>query len=334
MRQHLFGHLQDGTPVPAYTLVSNTGMEAVITPYGGRLAALRVPVGGQMRNVTLGFESLEPYLTDPAHLGAITGRYANRIRAGRFGLDGRVYQLPVNSNGSTLHGGPGGFAYKLWHAAPQADWALALTLHSPAGDQGFPGALDVSVEYRLDGNTLLIQYAATTDAPTVVNLTNHAYFNLAGQGNILDHEMQVLTTLVTPLDSQQMPNGNIDDISGTPLDFSTFAKIGARIDAQHPQLIYGKGYDICYALNDAPRAAAELCATVRAAGLQMQVLTTEPGVQFYTANHLGAPFGRFGGLCLETQHFADSPNIGHFPSTVLRPGMRFASVTQYRFSTL
>ncbi len=334
MRQHLFGHLQDGTPVPAYTLVSNTGMEAVITPYGGRLAALRVPMGGQMRNVTLGFESLEPYLTDPAHLGAITGRYANRIRGGRLPLDGRVYQLPVNSNGATLHGGPGGFAYKLWRAEPDNASTLTLTLHSPDGDQGFPGALDVSVEYRLDGNTLILQYAATCDAPTVVNLTNHAYFNLAGQGNILDHELQVLSTRATPLDSQQMPTGDIDDISGTPLDFSTLTQIGARINAHHPQLIYGKGYDICYAFDDGPRATAEHCATVRAAGLEMRVCTTEPGVQFYTANHLGAPFGRFGGLCLETQHFADSPNIGHFPTTVLRPGMRFASVTKYRFSTL
>lgn len=336
MQSHLFGHLPGGAAVHAFTLRSSTGMTAVIAQYGGRIAELSVPVAGGLRNVNLGFDRLEPYLSDAAHLGAITGRYANRIADGRFTLDGREYRLPVNSGTTCLHGGPGGFAYQVWQAEPDGG-TLRLSFHSPDGDQGFPGAMDAVVEYRLDGNALVIDYAATCDAPTVVNLTNHAYFNLNGadpasMGDIHGHLMHIASARVTPLDGNAVPTGEIRDISGTPLDFRTPTAIGARIDQPNEQLQRGQGYDICYVLADAPRASPVLAATTTAGGLAMDTLTTEPGVQFYTGNFLnGSPFARRSGFCLETQHFANSPNVPSFPSTVLRPGERFASRTVYRF---
>ena len=335
MQSFQFGHMPDGTAVHAFTLRSDTGLSATITQYGGRLTDLSVPLPGGPRNVTLGFDRLEPYLTDGAHLGAITGRYANRIGGGRFTLDGREYLLPINSGACTLHGGPGGFAYRLWQAEPDGQ-TLRLTLHSADGDQGFPGALDVVVEYRLDGDALVIDYAATTGAPTVLNLTNHAYFNLNGAStgpaaSVLDHVLHIPSARITPLDASLIPTGEIRDIAGTPLDFRTPTAIGARIAAPDDQLQQGGGYDLCYVLADAPRAAPALAATVSAGGLAMDTLTTEPGVQLYTGNFLsGAPFHRRSGFCLETQHFADSPNRPAFPSTVLRPGERFASRTVYR----
>lgn len=329
MKSHLFGTMPDGRKVHAFTLTDASGQQAVITQYGGRLASWTTPMPGGPREVTLGFPTLEPYLADPAHLGALTGRYANRIRGGRFVLDGVEYHLPVNAPGCTLHGGPGGFAYKVWDAEPDGE-TLRLTLHSPDGDQGFPGALDVVVEYRLDANALTIDYAATTTAPTVINLTHHAYFNLAGGGTVLDHALWVASTRVTPLDATLVPDGNIEDIAGTALDFSAATPVGARIGAAHPQLTLSNGYDICYVLADAPRAAPTLAARLTGGGLVLETLTTEPGVQLYTGNWLGAPFGRNGGICLETQHFADSPNLPQFPSTVLRPGGRFVSRTVYR----
>ena len=333
MRSHLFGRMADGTPVHAFTLTSRTGLEAVVIQYGGRLASLKVALPDGPRDITLGFDSLEPYLADPAHLGAITGRYANRIGGGRFVLDGREYRLPVNNAGNTLHGGPDGFAYRVWQAEPDGE-TLRLSLHSPDGDQGFPGALDAVVEYRLDGDALIIDYAATAGAPTVLNLTNHAYFNLAGSGQVLDHVLQIPSARVTPLDDTLIPTGEIADAAGSPLDFRVPAAIGARIGQAHEQLRRGHGYDICYVLADAPRAAPVLAARVEAAGLALDTLTTEPGVQLYTGNWLGAPFGRHGGFCLETQHFADSPNQPGFPSTVLRPGERFASRTLYRATSI
>jgi aldose 1-epimerase len=332
MQSSLFGRMPDGTAVHAFTLRNSTGLTATITQYGGRIAALCVPVRAGLRNVTLGFDRLEPYLSDGAHLGALTGRYANRIGGGRFVLDGREYHLPINNGANTLHGGPGGFAVLVWHAEPHGE-TLRLTLRSPDGDQGFPGTLEVVVEYRLDVDALVIDYAATTDAPTVVNLTNHAYFNLAGAGTVMDHVLRIPSARITPLDADLIPTGEIRDIAGTPLDFTVPTAIGARIDQPNDQLQRAGGYDLNYVLADAPRAAPALAATVTAGGIGMDVLTTEPGVQLYSGNFLsGAPFAWRTGLCLETQHFADSPNRPAFPSTVLRPGERFASRTIYRFS--
>jgi len=331
MQSHLFGRMPDGREVQAFSLRSSTGLSATITQYGARIAELLVPVAGGERNVTLGFDQLEPYLTDRVNLGAVAGRYANRIGGGRFSLDGREYRLPQNEGRNTLHGGPDGFSYRVWQAEPDGE-TLRLTLHSPDGDQGFPGALDAVVEYRLDGDALVIDYAATTDAPTVLNLTNHAYFNLSGEASVLGHMLHIPSSRITALDAELIPTGEIRDIAGTPLDFRTPTAIGARIDEPNDQLQLGGGYDLNYALADAPRAAPALAATVSAGGILMTVLTTEPGLQFYSGNFLsGAPFARRSGLCLETQHFTDSLNKPAFPTTVLRPGERFASRTVYRF---
>ena len=262
----------------------------------------------------------------------MAGRYANRIGGARFTLDGREYRLPANDGRNTLHGGPRGFAYLVWGAEPD-DETLRLTLHSPDGDQGFPGALEAVVEYRLDGDALVIDYAATVDAPTVLNLTNHAYFNLSGEASVLEHVLHIPSSRITALDAELIPTGDIRDIAGTPLDFRTPTAIGARIAEPYDQLEYGGGYDLNYALADAPRAAPALAATLSAGGLVMTMLTTEPGLQFYSGNFLdGHPFARRSAVCLQGQHFTDSLNHPGFPTTVLRPRERFASRTVYRFS--
>jgi aldose 1-epimerase len=332
MQSHLFGRMPDGTAVNAFSLRSSTGLSATILQYGGRIAELHVPVAGGVRNVTLGFDHLEPYLSDDMHIGAIAGRYANRVRGARFTLDGREYLLPANNGRNTLHGGPRGFAYHVWQAEPHGE-TLRLTLHSPDGDQGFPGAMEAVVEYRLDGDALVIDYAATSDAPTVLNLTNHAYFNLSGAASVLEHTLQIPSSRITVVDAELIPTGEIRDIAGTPLDFRKPTAIGARIDQPDDHLKYGGGYDLNYVLSDSPRAATALAATLSAGGIVMTVLTTEPGIQFYSGNFLnGTPFAWRSACCLETQHFTDSLNNPAFPTTVLRPGERFASRTVYRFA--
>ena len=333
MQSNLFGHMPDGTAVHAFCLRSSTGLSATIAEYGARITDLVVPVEGGARNVTLGFDRLEPYLSDSRHLGAVAGRYANRIGGASFVLDGREYRLPANDGRNTLHGGSRGFAYLVWRAEPNGE-TLRLTLHSPNGDQGFPGALDVVVDYRLDGDALVIDYAATTDWPTVLNLTNHAYFNLSGEPTVLEHVLQIPSSRITALDAELIPTGEIRDIAGTPLDFRTATAIGARIDEANDQLQYAGGYDLNYVLADAPRAAPALAATLSAGGLVMTMLTTEPGLQFYSGNFLtGAPFARRSAVCLQGQHFTDSVNHPAFPTTILRPGERFASRTVYRFAS-
>jgi len=332
MQSHLFGRMPDGTAVHAFTLRSTTGLTATVIEYGGRLTALEVPTAAGERNVILGFDTLDAYLTDGAHLGALTGRYANRIGDGRFVLDGHEYRLPQNNGRATLHGGPAGFGVRVWQAEPDGE-DLVLRLRSLDGDQGFPGTLDVTVRYRVDGDVLRIDYTAQTDAPTVVNLTNHAYFNLAGAGTVLEHVLHSPADRFVAADASLLPTGALQPVAGTPLDFRTPTAIGARIDADDPQLKLAGGYDHCLVLADAPRATAAPAATVTAGGIRMEVLTTEPGVQLYTGNFLsGAPFAWRTGLCLETQHFPDSPNQPGFPSTVLRPGQVFASQTLFRFS--
>jgi aldose 1-epimerase len=332
MQSHLFGRMPDGQAVQAFSLRSGAGLSATFTQYGARLVELVVPVAGKPRNVTLGFDRLEPYLSDSMHIGAVAGRYANRIGGARFTLDGRERRLPANDGRNTLHGGPGGFAFRVWQAEPDGD-TLRLTLNSPDGDQGFPGALDAVVEYRLDGDALVIDYAATADAPTVLNLTNHAYFNLSGEASVLKHVLRIPSSRITALDDELIPTGEIRDIAGTPLDFTTPTAIGARIGEPDDHLRRGGGYDLNYVLADAPRAAPALAATLSAGGIVMTVLTTEPGLQFYSGNFLkGAPFAWRSACCLETQHFTDSLNHPAFPTTVLRPGERFASRTVYRFA--
>lgn len=330
-----FGRMPDGTPVPLFTLRGD-GLEADVFGYGARIAALRVPVAGGWRNVTLGHAALEPYVTEHSHLGATAGRFANRIGGARFTLDGKTYDLPANNGPNTLHGGPDGFAYRLWAAAPDGG-GVAFTLVSPAGDQGFPGQLTAQVRYTVAGAALVIDYTATTDAPTVLNLTNHAYFNLAGGGPdaalITDHVLTVAADRFVPTRPDLIPTGDLAPVAGTAMDFRTPHRIGERIDADEPPLKLAGGYDHCYVLADAPRGEPMFAARVEAAGLTMETWTTEPAVQVYSGNFLkGQPFKWRTGLCLETQHFPDSPNQPQFPSTVLRPGETFRSRTVYRFA--
>lgn len=331
MQSHLFGRMPDGTPVHAFTLRDPGGLSAMVIQYGARLAALEVPVATGVRNVTLGFEALEPYLADGAHLGAVAGRYANRIAGGRFTLDGREYHLSVNNGGNTLHGGAVGFAHAVWQAEQEGE-TLLLTHVSPDGDQGFPGRLIVEVRYRLDGGDLVIDYTAQTDASTVVNLTHHAYFNLAGAGTVADHLISIAADHFLPVDAALIPTGERRAIDGTPFDLRRLTRIGAQIDSEDEQMRRGGGFDHCFVLSDAPRPAPYPAARLEAEGVVMDVLTTEPAVQFYSGNFLsGQPFAWRTGLCLETQHFPDSPNHPDFPSTTLRPGETFHSRTIYRF---
>jgi aldose 1-epimerase len=342
-----FGKLPDGTEARLFTLDNGRGMRATVTNYGGIVTSLVVPDRtGQGTDVVLGYDSLEGYLRATPYFGAIVGRYANRIAKARFVLDGRAYTLAANDNGNSLHGGLKGFDKLPWGASPFHDSTQAgVSLHlvSPDGDEGYPGRLDVFVTYALtDSNELRIDYQATTDQPTVLNLSHHGYFNLAGHaaGDILGHELQLAADRFTPIDSLLIPTGELRSVAGTPLDFRTPTAIGARIGQDDPQLRFGKGYDHNWVV-DGSAGTLRLAARVRdpRSGRVMEVRTTEPGIQFYSGNFLdgtivgkgGTPYLHRAGFCLETQHFPDSPNHPDFPSTVLRPGQEYRSTTVYRF---
>ena len=343
-----FGKLPDGTEARLFTLDNGRGMRATITNYGGIVTSLVVPDrAGRGADVVLGYDSLAGYLRATPYFGALVGRYANRIAKARFTLEGKAYTLAANDNGNTLHGGLKGFDKLPWEAAPFSDSSQAgLRLHlvSPDGDEGYPGQLDVTVTYALtDSNELRITYLATTDKPTVLNLTHHGYFDLAGQasGDILGHELMLAADRFTPVDSTLIPTGELRSVAGTPMDFRTPTAIGARIGQDDEQLRLGRGYDHNWVV-DGPAGTLRLAARVREphSGRVMEVLTTQPGIQFYTGNFLdgtivgkgGTRYQRRSGFCLETQHFPDSPNHPDFPSAVLRPGEEFHSTTVYRFS--
>jgi aldose 1-epimerase len=327
-----FGSLADGREVESWRLASDR-LSATILNYGARIAAIEVAMGKKKRNVCLGFPSMAEYIADRAAMGAICGRYANRIAGGQFTLDSRNYKLPQNHGASTLHGGPLGFQYLLWKAAPDGE-ALRLDLVSPDGDMGFPGKLEVTVRYAVTDAALSIDFSAVSDAPTVLNLTSHAYFNLAGRGDVLGHVLTIPATHFTPVDQALIPLGELRAVAGTAFDFRTPMAVGARINDDDEQLRIDPGYDHNYVLGQEPSPAPRPAGRIEAAGLALEVRTTEPGVQLYTGNFLGPPFGRHGGVCLETQHFPDSPNHPDFPSTVLRPGEIFHSRTEFHFSTL
>ncbi|MEG6507616.1 aldose epimerase family protein [Methyloligella sp. 2.7D] len=342
--------MPDGTPVERYVLGQAPGLVAHILTYGGTIAYLEVPDRtGTRANVVLDLASLDDYRKQDAYLCALVGRYANRIAGAAFSLDGETFRLSDNDDGDCLHGGRIGFNKAVWQVVSQGETPephLTLRHISPDGDQGFPGTLTVEVTYSvIGGNTLRIAYRATTDRPTVLNLTNHTYFNLkgAGCGDVLDHEVTIAAERFTPTDKRQIPTGEMLPVAGTPFDFRKPQKIGARIGEPDPQLETALGYDQNFVLTLEDRSEPQLAARVYEpdSGRVLEVKTTQPGVQFYTGNHLtgtlhspgGAVYAPRTAFCLETQHFPDSPNRPEFPSTVLRPDETFRSSTEYRFTT-
>lgn len=344
-----FGQTKDGKAVDLYTLTNANGVEAKITNYGGIIVSLKVPdKNGNMEDVVLGFDSLAAYETKSPFFGALVGRYGNRIAKGKFTLDGKEYTLVQNNGENHLHGGTVGFDKKVWQAEEiqnDSTVGLKLTYTSPDMEEGYPGKLDVEVTYTLrNDNALAIDYKATTDKKTIVNLTNHSYFNLAGHdaGDILDHVMMINANQFVPVDSTLIPTGELQQVEGTPLDFTEPTRIGDRIDqTDNQQIAHGGGYDHCWVLNKDGQGLT-LAATVYEpnSGRFMEVMTTEPGVQFYSGNFLrgplegkgGATYDKRSGLCLETEHFPDSPNQPDFPSVELNPGEVYQTTTVYKFS--
>ncbi len=342
-----FGKMPDGQSVELYTLTNRNGMQVAITNYGGKVVKLLVPDRqGKMADVALGFDDLKGYLGNDPFFGTLVGRYANRIGNARFKLDGVEYKLEANDGRNSLHGGSHGFDKKVWKAKelPGAEPGLELTCLSKDGEESYPGNLSATVVYTLTNkNALRIDYKATTDKDTVVNLTNHSYFNLAGQGNgdILGTELTINADRFTPADSTLIPTGELRKVEGTPLDFRQLTPIGARINADDEQMKFGKGYDHNFVLN---RKGPGLVLAARAidprSGREMDVYTTQPGVQFYTGNFLdgsvkgkgGVAYAKRSGFCLETQHFPDSPNKPNFPSAELKPGQTYHEITVFKFS--
>ena len=347
IKKEFFGKIQDGQ-VDLYTITNAHGMELRVTNYGGIIVSLRVPdKNGSVADVVLGYDNLDGYAKNPAYFGAIVGRYANRIANGAFTLDGAVYQLAKNNGPNSLHGGLKGFDKVIWHAEPftnEQGSGLILTYTSKDGEEGYPGNLKTKVTYTLtDQNELRIDYEATTDKATPVNLTSHSYFNLAGEGSgdILKQELTLNADRFTPVDQTLIPTGELRPVKGTPLDFTKPTPVGARINDNYEQLLIAHGYDQNFVLN---RKDDDLLLAARVhepgSGRILEVYTTEPGVQLYTGNFLdgtitgkhGHVYNQHAALCLEAQHFPDSPNHANFPSTILRPGKTFRSRTVYRFS--
>jgi aldose 1-epimerase len=335
----------NGDAVHLYTLSSGNGFEVTISNYGGIIQRIDVPDrNGQVGNVALGFSSLDAYVTKNPFFGAIIGRFANRIANGRFTLEGKVYHLPINNGSHSLHGGPEGFHAQVWDAATATERCLELRRTSADGEAGYPGALSVVVRYTLSDDSIRIDYTATTDQPTVLNLTNHTYFNLRGEGtgDILDHLVEINADGYTPIDAGLIPTGATESVQGTPFDFRRARPVRERIREGVPQLAFARGYDHNFVLNRAPAQELTLAARVahEATGRLLEAWTTEPGVQFYSGNFLdgtltgtsGSTYRQGDGFTLETQHFPDSPNQPSFPSTVLRPGETFISATMFRFS--
>ncbi len=346
-----FGKTPDGEQVDLYLLKNKDGVEVAITTYGGAIVSLKVPDrNGELEDIVLGYDSLGGYENDKAYFGAIVGRYANRIGHAQFSLDGKTYTLPKNNGENTLHGGIKGFNKAVWTAneIPAKDGqALELTYLSKDGEEGFPGNLHVRVVYTVtDSNELKIEYSATTDKKTVVNLTSHSYFNLLGvglgSGDILGHVLMIEADKFTPVDSGLIPTGELRDVAGAPFDFRKPTAIGGRIEANDEQIKLGKGYDHNFVLRRKADDPISLAARVvePASGRILEVWTTEPGVQFYTGNFLdgsahgkgGVAYAKRSAFCLETQHFPDSPNQPKFPSVVLSPGEHYHTTTIYKFS--
>jgi aldose 1-epimerase len=350
MQKQAFGKIQDGQSVDLYTLTNKSGMTVAISNFGGTLVSLKVPGrDGKVGDVVLGYDNPADYENGKAYFGGTIGRYGNRIAHGKFTLDGVVYTLPLNDGPNTLHGGVRGFNKRVWTArdvSSSAGEALELTYVSKDGEEGFPGTLTVKVVYTVpaDENAVKIDYTATTDKDTVLNLTNHSYFNLSGQGNgdILQHQLKLYASQFTPVDATLIPTGKLQDVHNTPFDFLQPTTIGARINQDDQQLKLGKGYDHNWVLDKKLPGTMSLAARAYDAqsGRVLEVSTTEPGVQFYTGNFLdgtvhgkdGKVYGYRSAFCLETQHFPDSPNQKNFPSAELKPGQTLHSTSIYKFT--
>lgn len=343
-----YGKMPDGTTVEQYVLKNANGVEVNVITYGGRITSLKVPnKNGEFENVVLGFDDLDGYLGDNPYFGALIGRFGNRIAKGKFSLNGEEYSLATNNVPNHLHGGLKGFDRVVWTAEPIENGespALKLTYLSGDGEEGYPGNLNVTVVYTLTSdNTLEVDYSATTDKTTVINLTQHAYFNLTGDfsTDILNHEVAINADAFLPVDGTLIPTGEIKKVVGTPFDFTSAKTVGKEINAENKQLELGKGYDHCWVLNGEKgnlRFAAS--AFDKESGRLMEVFSTEPGIQFYTGNFLdgtlltpsGGVYAHRTGFCLETQHYPDSPNQKDFPSVVLNPGETYTSKTSFKFS--
>ncbi|MCA6078704.1 aldose epimerase family protein [Fulvivirga sedimenti] len=340
-----FGSLPDGQEIQEYTLRNSSGIEMSVITYGGIIRTLMLPDrNGEMADVVLGYDNIEGYLAQSPYFGAIIGRYGNRIASAKFSLDGVEYQLAANDGSNHLHGGLKGFDKVVWQAEPvetEDAVSLIMTYRSTDMEEGYPGNLDVTVTYTLNNkDELIFDYSATTDKKTVVNLTNHAYYNLTGkEGTILDHELKLNAPEYLPVSASLIPTG-VESVSGTPFDFSDYKAIGKDINDENEQISNGGGYDHCWVLYEGEESlnmAASIIEPV--SGRRMDVYTSEPGIQFYTGNFLdGTITGKYGinygyrsGFCLETQHFPDSPNQPEFPSVVLNPGDTYHSQTLTRF---
>ncbi|MEZ4685937.1 MAG: aldose epimerase family protein [Bacteroidia bacterium] len=346
IEQSFFGLTPEGDSVDIYTMKTENGMEMDVITYGGIITRWTAPDrSGNSQDITLGYDNLEQYVESNPYFGALIGRYGNRIANGRFSIDGKEYKLAQNDGKNHLHGGVKGFDKVVWDAEPMRSEGMAsltLTYTSPDGEEGYPGELKVKVVYTLfTDNSLLVEYEATTDKPTVVNLTQHAYFNLSGDfsQNILDHEVEILADAFLPVDATLIPTGELRAVEGTPFDFRTPKPIGQDIGAKNDQLTEGKGYDHCWVLGgDGMRKVAS--AYHPGSGRYLEIQSTEPAIQFYTGNFLdgtlpaknGGTYGHRTGFCLETQHYPDSPNQPAFPSVRLNPGETYSTQTSFQFS--
>lgn len=336
----------DGKEVKLYTLTNKSGASVSITNYGGRVVSLLVQdQNNKLTDVVLGYEKIAAYQKEgEPFFGALIGRYGNRIGKGKFSLEGKTYQLQLNDGVNTLHGGKDGFFSKVWDAKQEGQ-KLTLTYVSADGEAGYPGKLTTTVVYTFtDENALVIDYKATTDKTTVVNLTNHAYFNLSGEGNstILDHELMIAADAITPVDSTLIPTGKLQPVKGTPFDFNVAKAIGKQIDDQgDQQLVFGKGYDHNFALKTVGEGTPVAKVKSPVSGITMEIYTTEPGLQFYSGNFMtgkdkdgkgGKSYPHRSAFCLETQHFPDAPNHANFSTTVLKPGETYSTSTTYKFT--
>jgi aldose 1-epimerase len=340
MKTEPFGQTPDGRGATIYTL-ENARLRVRIADFGGRIVSIEAPDrNGRRGEVLLGFDSVAAFVEAGGAFGALLGRYANRIAGGAVTIDERSHTLSRNERNNTLHGGAVGFDKVLWTVTAADETRLHLRYVSPDGDQGFPGELTVDARYRLEEDTLSLAFEAKTNAPTVINLSAHPYFNLAGTGDVLSHELMLAADAFLPTNAEQIPTGELRPVAGTPFDFRVAAALGARIGAADEQLLIGHGYDQCFVLR--PQASPAARVTEPKSGRVLEMYTDQPGIQLYTSNwlngrsvgHGGVAYQRFAGLCLEPQDFPDAPHHPNFPQTVLRPGQVYRRMIRYRFTTI